>query len=42
MHPAAQVAIVSGPEREMEVIGHDTVGQQPDRVTQPYLGDQGD
>ena len=27
MHPAAQVAIVDRPERQMEVVGHQTVGQ---------------
>jgi hypothetical protein len=42
VHPAAQVAIVNRPESQMKVIGHDTVGEQPDRVTKPCFGDQGD
>ena len=42
VHPTTQVAIVDRPESQMEVIGHDTVGEQPDRVTKPCFGDQGD
>ena len=42
VHPAAQVARVDRPKSQMEVIGHNTVGEQPDRVTKSCFGDQGD
>jgi hypothetical protein len=35
MHPAAQVAIVDRPESQVEVIGHDTLGAQPDGCRNP-------
>jgi len=31
LHEVAQVAIVSGPNRQMEVVGHQTLGEQTDR-----------
>jgi hypothetical protein len=31
MHPATQIAVRSGPEREMQVIRHQTVGEDAHR-----------
>jgi hypothetical protein len=42
MHPAAQVAIVDRPESQVEVIRHDTIGEQPDRAPQPRFSDPGE
>ena len=38
VHPAAQVAIVSGPEGEVEVVRHEAVSQNSHRDTKRRLG----
>ena len=38
MHPAAEVAVVMRPQRQVEVIGHQAVGEDAQGVTQARLG----
>jgi hypothetical protein len=40
MHPAAQIAILTGPDSEMEMIGHETIADQPHRDAEPGFTDQ--
>jgi hypothetical protein len=42
VHPAAQVAVAQRPERQMEMIGHQAVSQDPHRMPQIRLGQQSD
>lgn len=38
-HESGQVAIASGPEDEVEVVGHDAVGQHPHGVARGGVGE---
>ena len=40
VHPAAQVAVVMGPYNEVEVVGHEAVGQESHGNAQAGLGEQ--
>jgi len=40
MHPAAEVTVSQRPERQVEVIGHDTVSQTAHGMSQFGLGQQ--
>ena len=38
VHPAAQVAVLAGPEGQVEVVGHEAVGQDAHRAADTGLG----
>ena len=38
MHPAVEVAVLAWPKREVEVIGHEAVGQDSHRLAQGGFG----
>ena len=40
MHPAAEFAVLAGPKREVEMIGHEAVGQDSHRLAQAGFGHQ--
>ena len=40
MHPAAEVAVLARPKREVEMIEHEAVGQDSHRLAQEGFGHQ--
>jgi hypothetical protein len=42
VHPTPQVAIPQGPQRELEVVGHQAVGQDAHRLPEVRLGEGAD